>query len=360
MSELALIQQTVRDFGAREVVPYAARWDAEGRVPAAVVAGLAELGLLGMEVPDGLGGSGLEASDGAAVVEELAVCDGSLARIVSVHNALALAHVFAAGSAEQRAALVPPLASGERLGAWVSGGGVVARMVGDAWDLTGVEPLVPVGALAHDCVVVASTEGGPTAFLVDTAAAGWRARAVDTHGHRAAGTAEVTLAGVVVPDARRIGAIGAGLRDAARVIRGAHIQVAAMAVGIARGALAAAARYASERVQFGKPIAEFQMIQWKIADAATAIDAARLLTERAAALATAGRPFAQEALMARAFATRMAPQVCSDAIQIHGGYGYTTDFPVERAWRDARMCSFAEGTCDEVGLAVARGVLAAS
>lgn len=359
MSELALIQQTVRDFGAREVVPYAARWDAEGRVPAAVLAGLAELGLLGMEVPDGVGGSGLEASDGAAVIEELAACDGSLARIVSVHNALALAHLLA-GSAEQRATLVPPLASGERLGAWVSGGGVVARRVGDAWELTGVEPLVPVGALAHDCVVVASTEGGPTAFLVDTATAGWRARAVDTHGLRAAGTAEVTLQGVVAPDARRIGGIGAGVRDAERVLRGAHLQVAAMAVGIARGALAAAARYASERVQFGKPIAEFQMIQWKIADAATSVDAARLLTERAATLATAGRPFAQEALMARAFATRMAPQVCSDAIQIHGGYGYTTDFPVERAWRDARACCFAEGTCDEVGLAVARGVLAAS
>lgn len=370
--ELALIQQMMRDFGAREIAPHAARWDAEARFPAEAVAALADLGMLAIEAPEALGGAELGALGIATVMEELAAFDASLALTLSVHNTLVIGQVMLAGTPEQQAALVPPLATGERLGAWAlsephAGSDAAALSTraerrGDDWVLTGEKSFVTSGSVAQDCVVFARTgegKAGVTAFLVDTASPGWRVlRRLDKHGLRASDTADIALDGVVVPDARRLGAVDGGLRDAMRLLPAARVNLAAIAVGIARGALEAATRYATERVQFDKPISEFQMIQWKIADGATAIDAARLLTHRAAGLRAAGRPFRHEAAMAKLFASEMAPRVCSDAIQVHGGYGYTTDFPVERAWRDARMCTIAEGTSEILRILVARGVIA--
>lgn len=371
--EIDLIRQMVRDFGAREIRPQARAWDAEARFPAEAIAALGELGLLGIEVPEEHGGAGFGAVESAVVMEELAAQDGSVALAVAAHNGLACGHILTLGTAEQQAELLPELASGERLGAWAlseagAGSDIAAletRAVrqGDGWVLTGHKVGVTLGAVAGLCVVFARTgdgDDGVTAFAVDTQTDGWRVeRTLDRHGMRAAAAADVALDGVFVPDGRVLGAVGAGLRDAVRLNATACIHIGAIAVGLARGALEEAVRYGTERQQFGRPITDFQMIQWKLADGATAIDGARLLVERAAGLRAAGREFAHEAAMARLFATEMAPRVCSDAIQVHGGYGYTTEFPVERAWRDARMCTLEEGTTELLRVRVARGVLPA-
>jgi alkylation response protein AidB-like acyl-CoA dehydrogenase len=220
---------------------------------------------------------------------------------------------------------------------------------------------VTQGGVARLCIVLARTgEGkdGVTAFLVDTGSPGYRVtRKVEKLGMRASDTVDIALDGVLVPDSMRLGEVGRGFRDAMQLMSAVRVNLAAVAIGIARGALEAAAAYANERRQFDVPIGSFQMIQWKLANAATELDAARLLTHRAALLVDAGRPCRKEAAMAKLFASEAAVRICSDAIQVHGGYGYTTEFPVERAWRDAKLTTIGEGTSEILRLTIARDVL---
>lgn len=370
-SDHKMIQQTLRDFAAREVRPTAGALSEEERFPEDILGKLAELGMLGVEVPEEYGGAGLDTLASAVVLEELARQDGSVAAIVSAHNGLALRHILLSGSDALKAEVLPKLATGEWLGAWAvaeeEGGAsrgamaTIAEREGDGWILNGAKAFVTLGDVAHVCVVVARTgEGELTAFLVDTASDGYQVtRRIPTHGVRAAHVVDIRLDGLSVPDSRRLGAVGQGLSDVTRVADAARINLAAIAVGLGRGAVEEGGIYASERIQFGRPIADFQAIQWKLADSATEIDAARLLMLRAAVSRDDARPFAREAAMAKLFASGAAVRACNEAIQIHGGYGYTVDFPVERLWRDARLTTIADGTPEVLRLAIARDILRA-
>ncbi len=367
-----LLLEGVRQFCAREVVPHAGAWDQARAIPQAVYGQLAELGLLGLEAPEALGGVGLSVVAASAVVMELARASCALALSVSTHNALVVRHLLRAGSPEQRARWVPALAAGERLGAWAASepgaGSDMAAMAttatrdGDGWVLRGRKALVTHGARAGLYVILARVEGAPagqaiTAFVVEGGAPGLVAHRVPTLGVRACDVADLELDGVRVGDDARLGDVGAARGHAHGLLDRGRVNVAAMGVGLLRAALAAARDYSMEREQFGQPIARFQAIQWKLADMATQADAAWLLALRAAALCDAGDPGArQAAARAKRFAAQAAVTGCSDALQIHGGYGYTREYPVERYLRDARLCAVGQGTAEMMGLIVARDI----
>jgi alkylation response protein AidB-like acyl-CoA dehydrogenase len=372
-----LLRDTVRELCEQRVRPHAGAFDEARALPAALLAELGAMGLLAMERPEDEGGAGLSAVAASAVTGELAAADGALALLVGVHNWQGLAHVAAALAEPERAVELPGLVSGERLVAWalperVRGGvaayakgqraaaaagpalHVQARREGEVWVLEGEVRHVLGAAVAGRVVVFGQAEAGPTAWLVDADAEGVHVSdPVRTLGARAAATAHIRLVGVRVPDARRLGEPGQAWADAEPRLHRTHLGVAAVACGLARGVLEAAAAYAMERQQFGQPIASFQAIQWKLADMSVALDAAWLLTARAAWLHDTGRPFAEAAARARILATTTAVRSTSEALQIHGGYGYTREFPVERALRDARTCEAIGG-----GGRVARIVLA--
>lgn len=364
-----LLRDTVRQLCEQRVQPHAGAWDEARAIPEDLRAELGQMGLWAMERPEDEGGAGLTAVAATALLEELAAADGALALLVMAHNVQGLAHVAAELREPMRARVLPEATSGARLVAWAlpeaargpepsdATLAVEARRDGDGWRLEGHARHVLGAAVAGWVVVFGCTEAGPTAFVLPTDAEGLAVSdPVRTLGARAAGTAHLQLRGVRVADEQRLGEPGAALVDARAHLRHSRLGAAAVACGLLRGALQQAAAYAQEREQFGRPIARFQAIQWKLADMATTLDAAWLSILRGAWQHDQGQADDEAAARARVWATHAAVQGCSEALQIHGGYGYTREYPVERALRDARWLDASEGGRAAARLWVAQAI----
>jgi alkylation response protein AidB-like acyl-CoA dehydrogenase len=367
------IQGTVRAFCEEKVKPFARRWDETGEFPRQVARELGALGLMGITVPEEYGGAGMGATAVAVVIEEIARYDGSLALTVASHNGLGTSHIRYFGSEALKRRYLPALASGEKLAAWgltEAGSGSDASALrtnavrsGSRWVLNGSKMFITQGTVGDTFVVLARTDPeraqkGITAFVLEKGMKGFTQRSIHGKlGMRSSDTAELHMEDVEVPDENRVGELNHGFLDTLRILDRGRISVGALAVGLARGALEEARAYAKERRAFGKPIAEHQAIAFMLADMATETAAARLLVHRAAALADAGRPFVEGASMAKLYASEAAMRATSKAIQIHGGYGYTREFPVERYFRDAKLCEIGEGTSEIQRMVIARSIL---
>ena len=367
------IQKMVRDFCEEEVKSQSRKWDDTGEFPFETVRKLGELGLMGITVPEEYGGAGLDMLAVAVIVEEIARYDGSLALTVASHNGLGTSQIRHFGTEAQRQRWVPPLARGEKLAAWgltepgsgSDAAGLLSTAVrkGEGWVLNGSKMFITQGSVGHTFVVLARTspekaQKGITAFVLEKEMKGFSQRAIHGKlGMRSSDTAELIMEDVEVPDENRIGAVDHGFLDTLSILDRGRITIGALAVGLGRGALEEARGYAKERKAFGKPIAEFQAIAFALADMATEVDAARLLVLRSAALCDAKQPFGREASMGKLFSSEAAMRATSKAIQILGGYGYTREFPVERYFRDAKLCEIGEGTSEIQRLVIARSIL---
>ncbi len=372
--QYSILRQSVRDFCEREVRPKARKWDAEEHFPQEIVPQLAELGLLGIRIPEEYGGAGMDTLAYAICVEECARVDGSLALTVASHNGLGTGHILAFGNDEQKQKYLPKAASGEWLAAWAltepgSGSDSAAMKTtavrdGDEWVLNGTKMFITQGSVGGFCVVLARSnkdvpaQRGITAFIVDRGTKGFSAsKKLEKYGCRSSDTVELTLENVRIPDSQRLGGADQGFYNTMSILDRGRISIAAMALGLGRGALSMAVEYAKDRQAFGKPIAKFQAIQWMLADAATSLDASELLIQRAALLCDQGQPYSREAAMAKLFASEAATKACNDALQIHGGYGYTREFDVERHLRDVKICEIGEGTSQVQRMVIARHLL---
>ncbi len=368
-----VLQKSVREFCAREVIPRAAAWDLEERFPHEVIPTMAEMGLLGMQIPESLGGSGMSCLDYVVALEEVARADGSLGLTMASHNSLCTGHIYLAGNDAQKQKYLPRLASGKVLGAWgltepgsgSDAGAAITRAVrrGNDWIISGTKTFITQGSVAGIYVVLASTspekkQKGLTAFVIEKGHPGFRAgKKIEKMGLHASDTTELVLEEVVVPDEQRIGAVDNGFIDTLQILDRGRIGIGAWATGIGRGALEAATAYAKQRVQFGRPIAEFQAVQLMLADMAMELDAARLLVWRAAWLHDQGKRTTRESSVAKYWAGRAAMRAANSAVQIHGGYGYTREFPVERYLRDAKLAEIGEGTNEVQKMVIARELL---
>jgi hypothetical protein len=368
-----LLRQTVRAFAEKEIAPRAAALDESQEFPRDIMERLGAMGLLGILFPPEYGGAGLSYQDYVLVIEELARVDGSIGLSVAAHNSLCANHIFLAGTEEQKRRFLVPLARGEAIGAWslteptagsdASGTRTVALPDGDAWILRGTKTFATHGSVCDVAVVFAVTDRsrgkhGISAFILEKGMPGFRpGRKENKMGCRASDTAELVMEDCRVPDAQRLGRAGEGFIDALRVLDGGRIGIGALAVGIAQGALDQALAYARARHQFDQPIASFQAVQWMLADSAVEIQAARLLVQRAAHLKDTGAEVTTAAAMAKLYASETAVRVANRAVQIHGGYGYTKDYPVERAYRDAKIATIGEGTSEIQRLVIARRLL---
>jgi hypothetical protein len=367
------IRDTLRAFARDELAPHAARWDREHEFPREALRALGRLGAMGVVVPESLGGAGLDYVSLAVALEEIAAGDGATSTIVSVQNSVVCGPIQAYGSDAQKARWLPALASGERLGCFClsepAAGSDAAAIVtraerrGDGYVLNGVKQFITTGKNADVAIVFAVTDRaagkrGISAFVVETRTPGYVvARVEDKLGQRASDTAQIVFENCAVPLDARLGAEGEGYRIALSNLEAGRIGIASQSVGMARAALEAALAYARERQAFGKPIADHQAVSFRLADMATQVEAARQLAWHAATLRDAGEPCLKEASMAKLFASEMAERVCSAAIQVHGGYGYVGDFPVERIYRDVRVCQIYEGTSDIQRLVIGRALL---
>ena len=370
------IQDAVRSYVADHVAPHAAAWARDATFPRDALRGLADLGCYGIAVPTEWGGAGLDWLAVSVILEEIAAGDGATSTIVSVNNCPVCSILVAAGNEAQKERFLKPLARGDMLGAFCltephvgsEAGGLTttARLEhgreGDEYVLDGVKQFITSGKHADVAIVMAVTDKaagkkGISAFLMPTATPGYTvARLEEKTGQTASDTAQIVFEGCRVPVALRLGEEGQGLRIALSGLEGGRIGIGSQAIGMARAAFEAALAYAKERVAFGRPIFEHQALQFRLAEMAMQIEAARQLVHHAASLKDAGEPCLKEAAMGKLFASEMAERVCSEAMQIHGGYGYVKDFPVERIWRDVRVCRIYEGTSDVQKMLIARGL----
>ncbi len=367
------VRELVRGFARAEIAPHVREWDAESHFPSEVVGKLGELGLLGVLVPEAYGGAGLSYLDYIAVVEELAAVEPGVALSVAAHNSLCTNHILLFGSESQKRAWLPALASGKALGAWgltEPGAGsdagatkTTAKRDGDGWILSGSKNFTTNASVGAVAVLMVRTSAGTdhqgiSAFIVPLDAPGVTVgRKEDKLGMRTSDTASLLLDACRLPADALLGKEGEGFTQAMEVLDGGRISIAALALGIARGALDAAVAYAKERRQFDRPIAQFQAIRLKLADMATQVAAARLLTDHAANAKVAGAKVTMVASQAKLFASEVAVRVAEEAIQIHGGYGYIKDYPVEKFWRDSKLCTIGEGTSEIQRLVIARELL---
>jgi hypothetical protein len=367
------LRKEVRAFAEREIAPHVSEWDEKSLFPAEVVKKLGPMGLMGVIFPEVLGGAGMGYVEYVLAVEELSRVDGSVGIIVASHNSLCTNHIMLAGNDEQRQRWVSKLASGEWLGAWgltepgsgsdAAGARTTAVRRGDAWVLNGSKTFITNGSYADCAVVLAVTDReqgtrGISAFVVEKGTKGFRAGKKENKlGLRASDTSELIFEGCEVPAENLVGKEGEGFKDAMRVLDGGRISIAALSLGIARGALDAAMKYAQQRRQFGKAISEFQAIQFKLADMATQLDAAWLLTMRAAQMKDAGQRVTRESAMAKLFASETACRICDEGVQIHGGYGFIKDYPAEKFYRDVKLCTIGEGTSEIQRMVIARELL---
>lgn len=367
-----MVRDAVRAFVREEVVPHAAAWDRERVFPAQVHRQLAQLGAYGVMVPPAYGGAGLDASALAVMLEEIAAGDGGTSTAISVNNCPVCSILLAYGNDDQKRDWLTPLARGDMLGAFcltepqagsdASALRTTATRDGDSYVLNGVKQFITSGKNGQVAIVMAVTDKsagkrGISAFIVPTDTPGYVvARLEDKLGQHSSDTAQIVFDDCRVPAANRIGAEGEGYRIALSGLEGGRIGIAAQSVGMARAAFEAALAYAKERESFGEPLFAHQAVQFRLSDMATQLEAARQLVWHAAALKDAGQPCLTEAAMAKLFASEAAERICSAALQIHGGYGYLSDFPVERIYRDVRVCQIYEGTSDIQKILIARGL----
>jgi len=370
--EQLMIRDMARDFAQHELAPNAAEWDANSTFPKAAIAQMGELGLLGMLLPEEFDGAGADHVAYSMALEEIAAGDGACSTIMSVHNSVACMPIYKFGSDAQKNTYLRAMARGELLGAFcltepqagsdASNLKCKAERDGDHWRLNGSKQFITSGATAQIAIVFAVTDPGAgsrgiSAFIVPTDSPGYRVASIEKKmGQKASDTAQIVFDDCRVPAANLLGEAGQGYRIALSNLEGGRIGIASQCLGMARAALEASLTYAGERHAFGKPLMAQQAIAFKLADMATQIDAARLLTQRAAMLRDAGEPCLKEASMAKLFASEMAEKVCSEAIQIHGGYGYLADFPVERIYRDVRVCQIYEGSSEVQRIVISRAL----
>jgi alkylation response protein AidB-like acyl-CoA dehydrogenase len=366
------LQSALRDFCEKNVKPFARDWDHHEKFPMEVVRELGALGVLGILVSEELGGAGMDALAVAVAVEEIARYDGSLALTVASHNGLGTSHIRVFGNDAQRKKYLPKLATGEWLGAWgltepgsgsdAAGMKTTAVRHGDRWVLNGAKMFITQGTVGDVFVVLAVTDPeqrqkGITAFILEKGLTGFSQRAIHGKlGMRSSDTAELVLENVEVPDSQRLGEVGGGFIDTLKILDRGRITIGALSVGLLRGALEESIQYSKDRTAFGQPISEFQALRWMMADMKTELEASRLLVHRAAWLADNGRPYTREASIAKLFASEAATRGCNKAVQIHGGYGYTREFPVERYLRDAKLCEIGEGTSEIQRSIIAREI----
>ncbi len=371
--EQKLLQQTVRDFSQKMIAPGARERDSKGEFPRELFKVIAGMGIMGMIIPEEYDGAGLDYISYSIVLEELARIDGAIALSVSAHNSLCTNHIYSFGTEEQRRRFVIPLARGEKLGAWgltePSSGSdaaalqTMAVLKGNKWVLNGEKVLITHGSVADTYVIMASTDRnkgkkGISAFIVERGTPNFKVGKVeDKLGMRGSDTASLIFEECILPEENLLGKVNEGFIDALKILEGGRIGMGAIALGIGRGALEESLRYAKERRQFGQPIVSFQAIQLMFADMATELDAARLLVYHAAFLKEQGLRYTKEASMAKLFASEAGMRATMKAIQIHGGYGYTKEFPVERYFRDAKLCEIGEGTSEIQRMIIARELL---
>ncbi len=371
--DIAALKKTVRDFCEKHVKDQARAWDHAEKFPMETVREMGRLGLLGIRIGEEYGGAGLGALAVAVVVEEVARYDGSLALTVASHNGLGTSHLRLFGNDAQKQKYLPKLATGEWLGAWgltepgsgsdSAGMKTTAVKQGNKWLINGSKMFITQGTVGDVFVVLAVTDAakkqkGVTAFILEKNLKGFTQRSIHGKlGMRSSDTAELHFENVEVDDSQRLGEVGSGFIDTMKILDGGRITIGALSVGLGRGAIEESVKYAKDRQAFGHAIADFQAIQWMLADMRTENDAARLLVYRSAALADAGQPYSREASMGKLFASETATRACNKAVQIHGGYGYTREFPVERYLRDAKLCEIGEGTSEIQRSIIAKHVL---
>jgi alkylation response protein AidB-like acyl-CoA dehydrogenase len=367
------LKKSVREFAEREIAPNVMKWDEESHFPMETVKEIGKLGLMGSIFPTEYGGAGMGYVEYVTIIDELSRVDGSIGIIVAAHTSLCSNHIWIAGSDEQKRKYIPKLATGEFIGCWgltepgsgsdAGGARTSAVRKGNEWVLNGTKTFITNGHYADIAVVIAVTDKskgtkGMTAFLVDKGTKGFRAGKKENKlGLRASDTSELIFEDCVLPASAMCGQEGQGFVDAMKVLDGGRISIAALGLGMAQGAYESALKYSKSRKQFGQAISEFQGIQWKLADMATEIDAARLLTMRAASMKDAGLKTTQESAMAKLYSSEVAVRCANESVQIHGGYGFIKDYPAEKFYRDVKLCTIGEGTSEIQRLVIARNLL---
>jgi alkylation response protein AidB-like acyl-CoA dehydrogenase len=367
------LRKSIREFAEREIAPHVMEWDEASQFPLETVKELGKMGVMGTIFPTEYGGAGLGYIEYVIAIEELSRVDGSVGIIIAAHNSLCSNHIFLAGNEQQKRKYIPKLATGEFIGAWgltepnsgsdAGGARLTAARKNNGWVLNGTKTFITNGHYADALVVIAVTDKtahthGLSAFVLEKDAKGFRAGKKENKlGLRASDTAELIFEDCWLPHDALLGKEGDGFIDAMRVLDGGRISIAALGLGMAQGAYEAALNYSKERRQFGKAISEFQAIQWKLADMATEIEAARLLTMRAAAMKDAGMKTTLESSMAKLYTSEVAVKCANECVQIHGGYGFIKDYPAEKFYRDVKLCTIGEGTSEIQRLVIARQIL---
>ena len=374
-AEQLQLRKAVREFAEGEIAPHVMEWDEKQIFPLEVFRNLGKLGYAGAIFPEELGGAGLGYIEYAIVIEELSRVDGSVGIILAAHTSLCSNHIFKMGTEEQKRCYLPKLASGEWIGCWsltepeagsdAAGTKTKAVKEGDSWVLNGAKTFTTNAHYADVCVAMATTDRaaaqhGISAFIIEKGTPGFRAGKKENKlGLRASATGEVIFEGCRLSDNHLLGQLNHGFVDSLKVLDGGRISIAALSIGMAQGAYDAALRYSKMRKQFGRPISEFQAIQHKLVDMAVDLDAARLLNYRAAFMLDRGMRVTRESSMAKLFASEAAVRIANEAVQIHGGYGFIKDYPVEKFYRDVKLCTIGEGTSEIQRLVIARHLLAA-
>lgn len=368
-----MIADMVRDFAAREIVPYQREWDESQEFPVPLFKKLGELGLMGVLVPQQYNGAGFGYFEYVTAVSEISKFDGAIGLSVAAHNSLCTGHILQFGNEEQKQQWLPKLASAEYIGAWgltepntgsdAANMKTVAEKQGSDWVINGAKNFITHGKYGDIAVVIARTgepgdSHGMTAYVVERGTPGFSGgRKEDKLGMRASETSEMIFDNCRIPDTNRLGAVGDGFVQSLKVLDGGRISIAALSLGIARASLDASIQYAKERHQFNQPIANFQGISFKLAQMGTELEAATLLTFRAAELKNENKPVSKESAMAKYYASEIAVKLANEAVQIFGGYGYTKDYPVEKYYRDAKLCTIGEGTSEIQKIVIAREIL---
>ncbi len=367
------VASTARDFAHQHIKPHVMEWDEAQHFPVEVFKRMGELGLMGVLVPEKYGGSGLSYFEYNSIIQEISKVDGSIGLSVAAHNSLCTGHILLFGNEQQKQMYLPKLASAAFLGAWgltepntgSDAGNMQTTAVrdGNDWVINGTKNWITHGISGDVAVVIVRTgeprtTGNSTAFVVERGTPGFTGGKKENKlGMRASETAEMVFDNCRISDAQRLGEVGEGFRQAMKVLDGGRISIAALSIGMARGAFEASVKYAKERHQFDKPIASFQGISFKLADMATEIEAAELLIQQACDFKIRGLPMTKQAAMAKYYASEVAVKVATDAVQIFGGYGYTKDYPVEKFYRDAKLCTIGEGTSEVQKIVIAREAL---